>query len=39
MEVEAASSKPVARLVIEKLRMENFKSYYGIQEVGMFHQV
>jgi structural maintenance of chromosome 4 len=33
------STKPAARLIIEKLRMENFKSYFGVQEVGLFHQV
>ena len=34
-----AIAPKTSRLMIEKLRMENFKSYFGVQEVGIFHQV
>ena len=35
----APSAAPPKRLIITKMRMENFKSYYGVQEVGPFHKV
>jgi hypothetical protein len=34
-----ASQDTTPRLVITKMRLENFKSYFGVQEVGLFHQV
>jgi hypothetical protein len=34
-----ASNGRVARLMITKIVLENFKSYAGIQEVGPFHKV
>lgn len=36
---ESEPAAPTSRLVITKMRMENFKSYYGVQEVGPFHKV
>jgi len=30
---------PANRLVIEKIVMENFKSYAGVREIGPFHKV
>jgi hypothetical protein len=33
------TSFPTLRLIIQKIVLENFKSYAGIQEVGPFHQV
>jgi hypothetical protein len=35
----AAEAAPPSRLMITHMRMVNFKSYLGIQEVGPFHQV
>ena len=35
----APEGGPASRMIITKLRMENFKSYYGVQDVGPFHKV
>ncbi len=35
----SGAAAPETRLMITKLRMENFKSYRGVQEVGPFHNV
>jgi len=39
MEEEVTGAAPPHRLMITKMTMENFKSYYGVQEVGPFHKV
>jgi hypothetical protein len=36
MLLEKLNEKP--RLIINKIVMENFKSYYGVKEVGPFHE-
>jgi len=34
----ASQAGPRPRLVIEKMVLENFKSYAGVQEIGPFHR-
>jgi hypothetical protein len=36
---EAVTIRTDRRLMITSIRMENFKSYFGVQEVGPFHKV
>ena len=35
----AANVAPKERLMIKHMQMVNFKSYYGVQDVGPFHKV
>ena len=36
---EAVAIRTDRRLMITHIRMENFKSYFGVQEIGPFHKV
>ena len=35
----AEEKEPTPRLFIKKIVCENFKSYYGVKEIGPFHKV
>ena len=37
--IEEKPPLPKQRLFIERITCENFKSYYGVKEVGPFHKV